>query len=511
VGKTTPFLIEVKSIMEFNFIKSLREAVENNLPYADYVNREFYQMQPYQQLFFCDVVAPHYLNDPNRSQYGVYKDLEYMARAVLQDKDVSKILGIDYREIGAHLNSLPNIPRQENSITRQIKLEAEPMEQKIERMEKIIDDHVMFNGKRMGIQNRMFSQSGNCERDAMPTQGWKFHISAKDLADYERLLEVICPEFNRMGVMFKVVNPEMFQHQLESEQRGKAITVYPTPAFDLNRCSPKLKEVLFDQDGIAPIGDTQIQGRLYARYGKFRGERNVHSLIAQDGKTHEDPRGQFVAPSFVKETSVGEVLNFYSDCAQRYSQTGDFKTYLQEAMTMTRGDEQSHAFVTLKVTPENKAWIENAIEYCDMGGMSAIYKVGDRNYALIHGDYAEDVLRYLDEHGTQYVRPDWDKRYDVYAVHQSDINAMFDAIEQIDANKYHGPNTPEMVMITFEDGQYGVAVDTSLNREFQTMCQDLGLHVSLENVNILEQDLFAPKQEMDFQFTEQEYAGPIIE
>jgi hypothetical protein len=215
-------------------------------PYAASLRDALANMKTHQLDYFCEQVAPYYLRGDGKDSYGMmYKDMEYMSRAVARDKDVSSILGVDYRQIGSMVESLPAL-QMNQSITFQEKSDAE----RISNINQLIDKYVTHvDGPNIGLSNKTFCQSANVNPTELPVQGWKFHISANNLQDYEHLMEKLCPEFDALGVAFKVVRPEQLDAQTASSQIGKAITIYPTPAFDFNRLSPQLQSML-SQDGV---------------------------------------------------------------------------------------------------------------------------------------------------------------------------------------------------------------------------------------------------------------------
>ena len=158
------------------------------------------------------------------------------------------------------------------------------------------------------VSSNYFAQT-DVNINSIPIQGWKFHISANSLADYSNLCTTVIPELQQLGVAFKMVRPEMFERQLASDQMGKAITIYPSPGFDINKLSPQAKAILLtdDPNHVNPIGDAKIQGRVYARYGRFKGSNTQEAYITTtDGKLEYDPKKfRNIAPMFMPRGILG--------------------------------------------------------------------------------------------------------------------------------------------------------------------------------------------------------------
>ena len=473
-----------------DLIEKVNQAINNRVPYAESMVEVFTQMNETQQNYFYDVVMPYYLNGPGYNEYGsMYKDMEYMARAVQHNKDVSQILGVDFRQIGSMLPQLPDIsqiPKQEYQQQEFVQQESHSFneyekKQMISEMRQLVDEYVTHRGTfRQGIEQGSFAQTNHIDPNNynVATQGWKFHISANDLADYKRLLEAAVPEFDRLGVHYKVVTPERFEAQCNSNQAGKAITIYPNASFDMNNFSQRLKDILLEGSSIEPIGDAQIAGRIYARYGTFRG--NPKEVISQNGSRFLDGRHKEILPEFVNERTDRDILHFYSDAKQRFDQTGDFKTYLQESATMTRGIDGNNAFVTLALQPGTSEFnrIKNVLEQ-DGNKASFIYQLGNDYYAMIHNDYAAKALTLLNDFGINYERPEWDCRCNLYEVCPQDIESACGFVN----------DHPFMNWKQLDNGNWSVKVDTAFNKEFEQQCQYYNVRVSTLAINVPEIDL----------------------
>lgn len=470
-------------------IRNIDAALQNGVPYATYLSDAVGRMNPNQLAYFCDHVAPYYMEGPGKNSMAC-KDMEYMARAVLQNKDVREVLGMDYRRLAEYLNRMPDLHYQAvqqpvQSQQSHVRTDAD----RISHLNEMIDKYVLHVGEsRVGASNSTFCQTANVIQTQLPTQGWKFHISAKDLADYERLLETMLPEFDKLGVAYKVTRPSELDKLNSGQQIGKAVTIYPTPAFDINRFSPELRNLL-GEDGIQPIGDAQISGRIYARYGKFRGE-NTHDLSAPDGKIVPDPRHSAVCPDFVQERYANQILGFYSDCVQRYNETGDFKRYLQEVATMTQTDGRSNAYMTLELKDGYDAQLRS-IASRDPQGMSFIYEYGGKQYALIHNDYASQAVNEMVNMNLSaaYFRPEWDKRFDIYQIHPNDINKSVDMVNAYNMGRDITNGAPEMSYMYLDDGSFAIKVDTTLNRDFCEQCIENQIRVADFQINRSEMEL----------------------
>lgn len=120
------------------------------------------------------------------------------------------------------------------------------------------------------LMNRTFIQHGNTSE--APIQGIKLHISATDKTDYMKMLNNVLPDLIADGACFKVLRMDSFDRLYENAiQAGKAITIYQTPSFDARSFFQKHPE-LFEQDGHHIMGDCNFGGRVYGRYGAFRGD-----------------------------------------------------------------------------------------------------------------------------------------------------------------------------------------------------------------------------------------------
>lgn len=500
------------------YAQNIKNAIANNEPYAAELWSIIESKMNSNQIdHFLDVVAPYYMNGEGVQRNGFidYKTMEYMARAIQQNKDVSKILGIDFRQISSVLQTLPEIAplpipthsqqnvQQEQQINQQEQKYYDPIlgykESIIQDMEKLVNEKVLRIGETMqGARSDWYCQSANVDFDEMPTQGWKIHIAAKDLEDYKHLLETAIPEFESLGIAYKITRPNMFEEQQKNDQIGKDITIYPTFALNINNFSPKLQQMLFERIDVSPKGDVNICGRSNARYGTFRG--NKGETIAPNGARYLDGRHLSYKPDYVKE-DPSKIFTFYSDCVQRYNMTGDYKTYLQEAALMTQGDGRSNAFVTIDINNADRTMVEDVLSR-DPAKASFVYKHAGCLFAMIHNDYAGQALTMLDRDGVNYVRPEWDFRYNLYQIAPQDVNNAIFFVENYNNSLTSGNsiNCPLMQMTYLADGNMAIQVDTSLNRQFEELCQAHGVRVAELAINMSQfelgqQDIFIDGQE----------------
>ena len=230
------------------------------------------------------------------------------------------LFGIDpeYDEIAPHLieglDKLPSIDYYE----------------KINKMEDLIVENVNSKRPDAGYVLPKFIHSQNKEQ--LPIQGWKIHISAKDADEYLQLLQHVAKDLTAMGVPYKVVTPSEFDEFQSGPQAGKCITIYLTKDFDLQKFSNESKELLMS-DSIAPTGDFHLGGRMFARYGRISGEHNLGMILNVDGYEKCDRR-DIAAPDFITGYNVESILSFYSQCEDRFQQHGDLKRYLVERAMM---------------------------------------------------------------------------------------------------------------------------------------------------------------------------------
>ena len=297
-----------------------------NDSYANSLVSELNKMSPDNFSIFMNRYADQFL-DPSMTERDMYKCKHpaLLAKAINAGQDfrfVDNLANLDYasavRQAHIRLMQDQNVIHTENSPGAQ------------------------------GLQNQVFAQTANLDMDKLPIQGWKFHISAENINDYHALYSIVVPELDKLGVAFKTVKPEQFMNQLASEQTGKALTIYPGPGFDLAKLSQEARDFLtlppnmqktrsfedrLDSGAtqmlapnagkyITPKGDTQIQGRIFARYGRFKKSHGDPNITSPDGKTELDPKSyRLHKPQFGIDDSPKGILYFYSEAEKRFQQT----------------------------------------------------------------------------------------------------------------------------------------------------------------------------------------------
>ena len=363
------------------------------------------------------------------------------------------------------------------------------------------DKHVIHTEKarhEQGLQSSVFAQTANLDIEKLPIHGWKFHISAENIEDYHTLYSVVVPEFEALGISFKTVKPEEFEKQLRGDQTGKALTVYPSPAFDMSKLSPEARDFLLlpphmqksrafeDQldpgatqilsgsatKYVTPIGDTQIQGRIFARYGCFRSHNYISS---QDGRIEFDPKKyRQHKPSFGIDDSPKGILYFYSGIESKFKETGDRKTYMQEYYTMAQNNDKSHSYMFLEINPKDAQRAQEILNANDPYTLSAVVHgiQGDNKvYMMVHqnalpniGRITQDMMSYGCQ---QPVRPVWDMQTRNFEIPASQVQ-LAQAIMQEMARTYGQMNAH---LLQTNDGKYVVQCDTTIKRVFDDYCQ----------------------------------------
>lgn len=330
-----------------------------------------------------------------------------------------------------------------------------------------------------GITDGFFYQTYNknlsheMNTNDLPIQGYKFHISATDIVDYARLLSVVAPEFKRLGIMFKVVDENSFARQMQTEQAGKAITVYPSPYFDFNNFSNEVKSILSEQS-IDVNGDEALFGRIYARYGRFE---KGHYITTPDGQIIQDPKydGRQSRPPFEYKKSPEEILTFYSKIANKFRQTEaignpDYKTYFQEQFTMTECDGKNHSYIAFNLNSKTKDFTKNLIKNSDLFPyhQSFVKNIsGDFETVFIHkaefAQFLECIKSYNIDFG-DFIRPDWDIKNNTFILPTS----MYETAQQ-NLSQYYNTSVFQYNGITY------LSCDTCFTQEVLSECDKLGI------------------------------------
>lgn len=489
------------------YTKVLQDGVRQRIPYAaDALHIYHYRMTPRQQEYFEKVVMPYYMD--NRSSpmsIGDYKDLEYMGRAVAQNKDVQSILGIDYRQIAQVIDSLPQINQTHSTVYAQSAY-SQPELSAEKRATQAIEKSLMqrdSRGHSLNPQNRYFIQTAGVDENTIPKQGWKIHISASNMEDYAQLLEKALPEFQKLGMAYKVVRPEQFDDFNQSAQQGKAITIYPTKAFNMSHVSPELKSFLQSPSEIAPIGDGQLgNSRMFTRYGNFRG-KSSELLIPGTSRSAHDTRHTAIAPSWLgdfNQMNPNDIVNINSRIMDRYSESLDFKSYIANMVTMTITDYDTHKhdYIALQISKQDADTVDYLLKN-DPTKQSIVYNTGKNTYALITAESSPEMIKALNNFRIKYERPEWDKRSSVYLIEPKDVPGIINAINK------HNSQQPdaEIGMINFgytNNNEPYVKVDTSFDRQFIDMCIANQTHVKEIYSNLTNRDLDrTPKLNQNYQ------------
>lgn len=332
-----------------------------------------------------------------------------------------------------------------------------------------------------GIQNSTFSQTGNIKNTQLPVQGWKLHISATDIIDYYNICSVLLPEFDKNNISYKMVKPERFEHQINSNQKGKAITVYLTPSFNINNFSPNVINCLFNnsKEQVVPRGDKLIGGRTFARYGCFRSIKRAQYLTTSDGCIQYDSRDQLV--NFADKETPEDILNFYSNIYNKLNLSNDKKTFLQEYYTMTPNDGKSHAYMTFEINPNNLREIEDCLKENDQYGLSFVADaqgVDGKAYLFVHQSTIPYVSNILDTASRGYsindiVRPIWDIKENEYEILPQQVEVAKQIAQEIQSN-YNGNY---ISVLQTKNNNFIVKCDSTLNSVFFNKCAERNLAI----------------------------------
>ncbi|WP_433349058.1 class III lanthionine synthetase LanKC [Microtetraspora malaysiensis] len=148
---------------------------------------------------------------------------------------------------------------------------------------------------------------------ALPTQGWKIHVSAR-LADAERAVRTVWDYCVPRNVAFKFLRSEsvLVMHNSKAASRsssGKLIAIYPPDEARLETILTELDELLRGVEGPYILSDLRYgSGPLFVRYGGFAERRCLDTsgemvLAIEDGagRLVPDVRGStFSVPPWVE-------------------------------------------------------------------------------------------------------------------------------------------------------------------------------------------------------------------
>ncbi|MGI8793335.1 MAG: class III lanthionine synthetase LanKC [Acidimicrobiales bacterium] len=143
----------------------------------------------------------------------------------------------------------------------------------------------------------------------LPTQGWKFHVSATP-ENGERILGKVTAAMARTQTPFKFLqDPSLLAFSNGKRWRrghsGKFITVYPATTSQFLRIGEELEQILAGECGPYILSDRRYKGSpcLYYRYGGIQPEeilrydgRKDYLLTAPDGSRHVDTRFPYFKP-----------------------------------------------------------------------------------------------------------------------------------------------------------------------------------------------------------------------
>ena len=242
--------------------------------------------------------------------------------------------------------------------------------------------HRIFTDYRM-VGNEKFRQfvPNGFQPEQLPIQGWKLHISAENLEDYLHLLKTIGPELVANNVNFKCVLPEHFantQYDMNTGQfdnkYGKEITIYLTDDIKWNRFSKRFFDALNTPCTKSPRYDLHFGGRINARFGGIRS----FDILCPDFKEIPDQREKNTLP-FIKEKSLGEIINFFNDVENRYKRTGDIREYYSSRMVGTKCSFNKDMII---INGNYVPYINEETRRYDDGGKHIVFMEDARRFAM---------------------------------------------------------------------------------------------------------------------------------
>lgn len=156
-----------------------------------------------------------------------------------------------------------------------------------------------------GESGRYFIQT-QLDPSMLPYEGWKLHITANSFPDYQELLGRLVPFLKSKGLFFKVVRPSQYAHfaDLSNLQAGKFVTIYLNNSHEFMGLSEELQGLLGGSFGIPVAGELHLGGRIYARYGSFKGKTIYNPYT---GRQELDERGK-VCPPWVMPITLNSLF-----------------------------------------------------------------------------------------------------------------------------------------------------------------------------------------------------------
>ncbi|GIJ29890.1 serine/threonine protein kinase [Micromonospora qiuiae] len=144
---------------------------------------------------------------------------------------------------------------------------------------------------------------------ALPTQGWKIHVSASR-HDVREVVGTVIGYLTEQGVDFKVALDLNVFEMLNSKgmargSSGKLITIYPNDDDEFRRCLADLARLLADAEGAYVLSDMRYRDckALYFRYGQLLDThtvdamgRRVPYIMGPDGPVPDDRKPAFSQP-----------------------------------------------------------------------------------------------------------------------------------------------------------------------------------------------------------------------
>ena len=172
----------------YELYNHLRGRVDRDM-YADGLYRCIEGMKLEQREYFAQEVASKYIDGDGRLDLTQSRSLERLASLTAKGFYVTPLAGADFQTIinAERANALHPLDTQSyldqiiNNATQS--QETKPVVQHTESTQDMINSiNALISEYVTGASNQTFCQSSNVQSiDALPMQGWKFHISADNL------------------------------------------------------------------------------------------------------------------------------------------------------------------------------------------------------------------------------------------------------------------------------------------------------------------------------------------
>ena len=433
--------------------------------------------------YFYDKIAPRIL-DKTISGAELLTVLEQSASCVDKGRDIEPFIHENSSVLANITYLLPNI---NDDIS--VKQEAFQQIESIIAINKLVNTHIYREDNY--VENHgggNFHNGGDESYYQMPLQGWKMHISANNLEDYRKLLETALPEFNRYGVIYKVLDPYSFESFSSGAQAGKHITVYLNEAFDMSKFSPELRDMLQEQGPIVE-GELSLGGRMFARYGRFR-EEPIDKLVCPYGSFSYDERGLY-SPSWASVSEPNQIMSIATMYAERLNSTNDYKAYAQEMFTMNHMAPNNYLYCALEINAQDIELVEELLsdyKNNNFGSFgSAIYELEGHTYVMLHENDI-DFAYVLEHQDVKYIRPDWDYKCNMYFINPEHASLAREMI---------GHDTTDISLAYFKDNSVAVCVDSLIKEGSWTFLQSIdfeGFGIQVTGVAYSQDHPFAIEQ-----------------